>query len=201
MNSNNKTVAIQQFKSILDSIQPLKEHSWLDFKSCLYEKHLDSEDFFSTENSPPKEMGFIVDGMLRMFYIDDKGNEWNKDFFLPSHFVIGNINPKSKTLFATQALKNTYLLCISFQNFTDLCNRSIEINNLYLKFMSKYFEEKQLKETQFLALNAQDRYLQFLKQFPKLQEEIPHYHIASFLGITPTQLSRIRKKIDPHQQM
>lgn len=54
---------------------------------------------------------------------------------------------------------------------------------------------KDAREIEIVQENAGQRYQRFLKEYPSLNSRIPQYHIASHLGITPTQLSRIRKKI------
>ena len=186
---------LELFQSIIYQVQPLSKQCWEDFASQLYEKKLSEESYFQRSNTTQKEMGFVVKGLLRMFYTDEDGSEWNKDFFMPNHFIIGKISPTDEHIFSVQALKDCFLLCISFESFMALSAKHIEINSLYLKFMSQHFEEKQRKEVRFLSMSAQERYLHFLKEYPSLLSEIPHYHIASYLGITPTQLSRIRKKI------
>ncbi|MOA17990.1 hypothetical protein D3C78_1382750 [compost metagenome] len=58
-----------------------------------------------------------------------------------------------------------------------------------------YFVDKEEKEIEIVLLDADKRYELFQQKFPDLEQLIPQYHIASYLGITPTQLSRIRRKL------
>jgi hypothetical protein len=62
------------------------------------------------------------------------------------------------------------------------------------KLAESYFVLKEKREIELVLLEAGERYLIFQKEFPGLENRIPQYHIASYLGITPTQLSRIRAK-------
>ena len=59
----------------------------------------------------------------------------------------------------------------------------------------RYFVQKEQREVEIVLLNASERYLIFKKEFSDLEQIIPQYHIASYLGITPTQLSRVRQKL------
>jgi hypothetical protein len=76
-----------------------------------------------------------------------------------------------------------------------------------LKLFQIYYLEKNWlldkdeREISLVQLDASARYQQFMSDFPRLVERLPQYHIASHLGITPTQLSRIRKKSSFHQPM
>lgn len=70
-----------------------------------------------------------------------------------------------------------------------------DIERLARKLAELFFVQKEQREIDIVLLDADKRYLLFQKEFPGLENMIPQYHIASYLGITPTQLSRIRKKI------
>ena len=61
--------------------------------------------------------------------------------------------------------------------------------------LSFLFLEKERKELEMALLNATERYVLFKKSFPNLEQKIPQYHIASYLGVTATQLSRLRNKL------
>ena len=71
-----------------------------------------------------------------------------------------------------------------------------EVSSFIQKLTFEYLEQKQDREIRLLSEEAMANYLLFRKMFPKLENNIQHYHIASYLGITPTQLSRLRKKLE-----
>ncbi|MCH2084086.1 MAG: Crp/Fnr family transcriptional regulator, partial [Saprospiraceae bacterium] len=70
-----------------------------------------------------------------------------------------------------------------------------DLERLGRKIAEFYFLEKEQKEIEMALLDADKRYLILRKRFPTIENIIPQYYIASYLGISPTQLSRIRKKI------
>ena len=81
-----------------------------------------------------------------------------------------------------------------------LSSKYKEISLFIQKLTSSYLEQKQLREIRLLSENSLNNYLYFKEVYPDLENKIQHYNIARYLGITPTQLSRIRKKLS-HQQM
>ena len=77
-----------------------------------------------------------------------------------------------------------------------IANKHKQINVFIQKLTFEYLEQKQDREIRLLSEEAMSNYLMFRENFPDLENKIPHYHIASYLGITPTQLSRLRKKLE-----
>lgn len=136
---------------------------------------------------------FLESGVLRSFILKE-GNEFNIDFYLPTSFV------SSYTSFLTQtpsngyiqALSNSVIYIISLSNY----NRLLKTNSEWYKF-GKYisdslFMKKCKRETSLLMDSAIDRYKFLLNLYPQIEQLVPQYHIASYLGIKPESLSRIK---------
>ncbi|UOB18627.1 Crp/Fnr family transcriptional regulator [Abyssalbus ytuae] len=142
-----------------------------------------------------KQIGFVCKGVLRSYNLDDDGNENTLFFSTENDFVIGNLSPRMKCSFTKQSLTETTLLVANYQDYYDII---IKNNNL-LEFHENLFRTIHNKVGNRISKdffsNSLKRYEMFLKNYPGLLNRIPHYHIANYLGITPTQLSRIRKKI------
>ena len=94
-----------------------------------------------------------------------------------------------------ETLSTCKLYCIDFNAFTALSKDNIEVANLYIKVLQKIFIEYEQRSLDLMSLNATDRYLKLQRQIPEIDRLIPQYQIASYLGITPVQLSRIRKRL------
>ena len=167
----------------------------------IYIKELDKNDYFSKEGQSTRDLGFIFSGILRIFYLNDKGEEWNKHFLRENDFVASSISPEKKSITNIQALTETIMLCIPYTELVKLSTKYKEINLFIQKLTFSYLEQKQDREIRLLSEKAMNNYLAFKKSYPDLENKIQHYHIASYLGITPTQLSRLRKKIKSHQHM
>ncbi|MEZ5758638.1 MAG: Crp/Fnr family transcriptional regulator [Emcibacteraceae bacterium] len=140
---------------------------------------------------------FIVSGLLRSYYISQNGEQHNKHFFVPGTFCapLTSLVAKQPSPVYIGSLKETELLSIDYSRLEQLYLKFPELNLLGRKLVEWAWIGKERRETQLIMLNATDRYKAFQKEFPGLEEQIPQYHIASYLGITPVQLSRIRAKI------
>ena len=91
-----------------------------------------------------------------------------------------------------QALTDCELLIGDFKKLTDLLDNHQDLERLLRKIAESHFVNKEKREVEIVLLEANKRYAIFQEEYPQLEQQIPQYHIASYLGITPTQLSRIR---------
>lgn len=131
---------------------------------------------------------------MRAFFRNKLGNEYNKTFFTPSSFVAAysSITTTQKNLINIQCLTNCTLFVADFKQLTSLYKDYPKFESL-ARIMAEYkFSIKEKREIELVTLEATERYEIFKKEHPNLENLINQYHIASYLGITPTQLSRIR---------
>lgn len=191
----------KQLKTSIDKVYPLGNECWSEIEPFIYIKELDKNEYFSKEGQFTKDLGLISNGILRIFYLNDKGEEWNKFFLQKNDFVAAGISPERKSITNIQALSKTIILCIPYAELIKISTRHKEINSFIQKLAFEYLELKQAREIRLLSEEAMSNYLLFRNTFPDLENKIQHYHIASYLGITPTQLSRLRKKMNTHQHM
>ena len=190
-----------ELKNSIDEIHQLESKCWSEIEPLIYIKELGINDYFSKEGQSTRDLGFIFNGILRIFYLNDKGEEWNKHFLRENDFVASSISPEKKSITNIQALTETIILCIPYTELVKLSTQYKEINSFIQKLTFSYLEQKQDREIRLLSEEAMNNYLAFKISYPDLENKIQHYHIASYLGITPTQLSRLRKKIKSHQHM
>ena len=133
---------------------------------------------------------------MRAFFINQEAKDYNKQFFVgPSiigaytSLLTGNVN-----LIAQQALTDCVIYTCDYKLLTDLYDTCPDLERFARRIAEYYFLEKEKKEIEIVLLDASQRYVLFQKEFPALQQLIPQFHIASYLGVSATQLSRIRKQ-------
>lgn len=189
----NQEKAFTSLHQKLTAFHPLSQKSWEAIKENLYTKNVRENEFFAREGGQVQELAFIVSGIVRMFFVDEEGNEWIKLFVLKDDFLQANINPYEKG-YNVQALKDTELLCVRYTKLIQLMEVHKDIQSLSQKLTMYYVSKKQQREVDLLSKKGSERYKDFCLEYPTLENEIAHYHIASYLGMTPTQLSRIRKE-------
>jgi len=154
-------------------------------------------DYFIRKGQYAKEIAFLETGIVRAYYIDKNGKEYNKHFFSPPS-IIGSyaaLISKQKNKVAQQALTDCKIWKVPYAKIEELSEVNHEIERLRRIIAENFFLSHEKKELEMALLDADKRYLIFRKEFPGMELEIPQYHIASYLGISATQLSRIRKKL------
>lgn len=141
------------------------------------------------------ELCFILDGLLRVYYIDSTGNEVNQHFYQANEVIapISAIISDEPCQYYIQALEPTQIMLADYHRLSAIGESNPEWLRIEINFLQKVFVKNARHEARLLLGNAEQRYKWFCKEYPELLERLPQYHIASFLGITAVSLSRLRK--------
>ncbi len=160
------------------------------FHPATFKKH----DFFAQAGEYPKKIGFVGSGILRAFYQNAKGEQYNKTFFQKGSFLgaYSALLTGQPNRIDIQCLTDCEMMVADYRAFTQLYDSYPRIERIARKLAESFFIQKEKREIDLVTLEAKERYQIFQKEHPELGQAIPQYHIASYLGITPTQLSRIR---------
>jgi len=153
--------------------------------------------FFLKEGQICDQMAFVGKGELRMFYITKEGKEINVEFFFENDFVASyqSFIRQAKSKYYIQALSDCELVTISHSALQNAYANSPYWQKFGRIIAEKVFSLAEQRTEGFLFCNAEERYLNLLQNRPIFLEKIPLYHIASYLGIEPESLSRLRKKL------
>ncbi|ULC58331.1 Crp/Fnr family transcriptional regulator [Flaviramulus sp. BrNp1-15] len=146
----------------------------------------------------PTKAYMIMSGIIRCYLITESGKEFNKSFYLPVNVVgpLTSLIHSKPSIFVFETLIDSEIYEVDFLRFKDLCEKNLEVNLLYSSVLESIYTRYETRLLELISMEAKDRYLELKKKIPNVDDIIPQYHIASYLGITPVQLSRIRKKID-----
>ena len=187
---------MSELKDYFNTISKLKESTWSKILPLFKEKKLLKKEYFTKENQTARQIAFLKKGVVRAFFISQEGKEYNKQFFVePS--IIGaytSLLTGNRNLISQQALTDCILYTCDFASLTNLYDECPDLERLARKIAEYYFLEKEKKEIEIVLLDASQRYILFKKEFPALEQLISQFHIASYLGVSATQLSRIRKQ-------
>lgn len=167
------------------------EQAWL---ALLKEKTYHKGDNFIRTGQIPSKVAFITKGLFSQYYITDNGDTVIKYFFPEGRFA-GSIPAtltKSESPFTIEALEDTTVLEYNFHDFKKLVPIYKDIAAFYIRYMEQHWViDKEPYEISLRNDTAKIRYDQFLEKYPDLVTRLKKHHIAAYLGITPTQLSRI----------
>ena len=181
----------------LNQINPVEQETVEELQRCFKPQLLEKDDFFAKQGEYSQKIGFLKEGIVRAFFLNKEGKEYNKQFFV-GPCIIGaytSLLTKEPNKIAQQALTDCTVLVADFNAIEQLYDQSHSMERLGRKIAESYFLEKEQKELEMALLNADERYLIMREQFPSIELILPQYHIASYLGISATQLSRIRRKL------
>jgi CRP-like cAMP-binding protein len=166
--------------------------------SILQKKTFARNEYFVKEGQVPKTVGFVVKGLFSQYFTADNGDVIIKRFFPEEYFTasISALLTASASNFTIKALEPTIVLEYDFASFKELTRRYSDMAALYIRYMELHWIiEKEPLEISLRYETAKSRYVDFLKQFPALEPRLKQHEIASYLGVTPTQLSRIRAEL------
>lgn len=185
---------LRQFFQEARTYDHLSVEAEKDWAALITEKTYRKKDYFIRTGQVPKNVAYVTKGLFAQYYIGCDGDTVIKNFF-PEGRIAGSVPAtltQSESPFTIEALEETSVLEFDFLEFKKLVRKHNDLANLYIRYMERYWViEKEPEEVSFRNDTAAIRYNDFLKKYPKLVKRLKKYHIASYLGITPTQLSRI----------
>lgn len=175
----------------------ISDESFNIFKNLATIVHYKKNEVLCSTGETPKEFYIVKSGVLRSFYSNEKGND-----HIRSLFTKGKTTGPLTSLISDKPSQLTYdcitdceLYQFNFEEFKKTIKINIEIAILYSEVLEYIFLLIESKIYDLSILNATERYLKLKKEIPEIENLIPQYHIASYLNISPVQLSRIRKDI------
>lgn len=144
-----------------------------------------------------KHYSFVVQGCFRMYGIDDKGYEHNIQFAAENDWIadIGSFHSKKNSQLFIEALEPSEIIQIAQEDLYFLYINIPKLDRIFKVIIENKFVELQNRVLQTFSSTAEQRYLSFLEQYPSLASRLPNTQIASYLGITPEFLSKIRKDL------
>lgn len=181
----------------LNSFLDVSEETFSKLTSIAVYKKLDAGALIAKPGEVPSKIYMLVSGMMRAYLSSENGKEFNKNFFMPFSFV-GALtaliqNQPSKLTY--EALTTCKVYEVNFNDITELCKSDINISNLYNRILEHVYISYEERQLELISMDAKARYLALRKKMPNIEGLVPQYEIASYLSITPVQLSRIRRKI------
>jgi CRP-like cAMP-binding protein len=162
--------------------------------ACIFKK-LRKRQYLLQEGDVWKYNAFIVKGCVRTYTVDEKGNEHILNFAIENWWTGDRESLLSgkPAVFNIDALEDVEVILIPKQEFDQLCQEIPALNDMVNAILQRSFVASQNRIHTFLSLGAEEKYQQFINKYPQLANRLPQGMIASYLGITPETLSRVRK--------
>ena len=191
------TPAHAALAATLRSLADIPEDELVAVLPLFHPQHVTAGGFLLHAGETPTTLAFLHAGLARLLYIDEAGNEFTKSFCAENGFLgaYSALLRREPSRLFIQALEDCELLVADYAAYTAhaadrLCWQTV--NRLLAEAL---FIKKEQREASLLLDDATTRYQQFLAANPELAERVQLQHIASYLGITPVSLSRIRAQL------
>jgi CRP-like cAMP-binding protein len=195
-------IDIEKFKHIFPFLSELSAGDVFDFLKQVQVQQLKPGDIFLEAGSQKNNLYFITKGLIRSYYINEKGEEITNRLRYENQIIASYeilfFNQVSR--FNFQALEPTELLVIHFNELRTIIEQNSKLDTGRRYFMMNILSESLAAIDDFILLNPEKRYMKFVQEHPNLLSRVPLKYIANVLGITPVSLSRIRKRITKKKQ-
>ncbi len=183
-----------QFHEIMNKIYPIKMDESASLFEIFYFQGISKDHHFTAAGEIPKNIGIILKGVFRYYYLTPDGTEYTKQFCSEGQLIVSySAAIQNQTSpFYIQALEDSDILSASFNDYIE----KIESFSWGQKALRTEAENilaiKISRESDLLLLNAKERYTKFIKEHSDLVNRVNQYHIASYLEIEPEILSQIK---------
>lgn len=140
---------------------------------------------------------FIISGCTKTFYMDKEGQEHIVMFSVEDWWTsdIGSFISQTPSDYNVQCIENTELIQFTYDALEELYAEIPKLERLFRKIVERAFAASQKRIIRSFSLSAKERYIIFKENHPKIEQRVPQYMIASYLGITKEFLSKIKRQL------
>jgi len=191
---NNKKLTIQPLLDFFKNCLPLNKEETRLLAARVTQRQIKRRQMILQEGIVCKHYTFVERGCFKMYGVDEKGNEHNISFTAENDWIadLGSFYSEKPSKLFIEAIESSTILQIEKKDLLFLFVNVPKFDRNFRVIIEEKFIELQNRLLQNFSSNAHQRYLCFLEQYPKLALRLPNTQIASYLGITPEFLSKIR---------
>jgi CRP-like cAMP-binding protein len=188
---------VEKFKTFLRQITPISDVEFAETIVYFKELVLHKGDYFVQQNKVCRHIGFITNGMIRIYYINQKAEETTYGFCAENCLTTSfkSFIAQTPSHLILQALEETHLLTIDYEHLNLLYKKSSTWQNIGRIITQNEFLNMEQYASVLNNETAKEKYLRLLKEQPNVLKKASIEDIASYLGVTRRTLSRIRQEI------
>lgn len=185
------------FTKLIESIANLPHHQKEKFQKLITVQELEKGGNFIRTGESPLKIAFVKKGLFRYYYTSEDGVEYTKGFFDESSVLSAYdaVLENKPSYFTIEALEDSVIESVPYEPFYQLFSEDPCWNEFLVALLQKGYLAKVTRERELLLLDASQRYQNFLERYPGLEKRVKQNIIASYLGIAPESLSRVRKQM------
>ena len=180
-----------------ENFLPLNDEEKSVVEETFLERRVRRRQFILHEGDVCTHNTFVIEGCFRMYMVDDKGKEHNLQFAIEKWWIgdIGSFHSEEPSKLYIEALENSVILQIKKEDQLRLFVDHPKFNHIFRVFTENALVSAQRRILQNISSTADERYHDVAQRYPHLFNRISNVQIASYIGVTPEFLSKIRKEI------
>ena len=196
LNQGHYIIKMNELISYIEKEVSLSDEIQSRLNEIITEKKVIKGETILAEDSSKKMQFFVASGCLRSFYKAENGKEHTLQFAIKNWWISDYITlyTNKKSVVSIESLSHSKILAIEKSDLDKLYKEFSQFETLQRKNFEKRIAVLQKRILSLLTLSATEKYNQFINDYSMFEKVIPNYQIASYLGITPESLSRIRKE-------
>jgi CRP-like cAMP-binding protein len=191
----NNDLGFDSFRKTLRQLITISETEMLQLERKCHRKSILKKEYLSVEHQSVNEVFFVLSGLVRVTIVDREGREHTSHFSKESEFIAdyGSFLTQNKAVYHLQALEDTEVIVMQRSAIEWGYKHMQEGEKLGRAIAESYYIYLDTRIQRQYTLTAMQRYELMNETFPNIHNRVPQHMIASYLGITPIHLSRIKK--------
>ena len=170
----------------------------LKYLSSIFKKEtFDKGALILNTNEQVQHQYYVLVGCLRTFFVDNLGKEHTVQFAVKDWWISDYISYflEEESILTIECIKDATLLRVDKKDLEEAFDKIPRLERFIRKKVERFMAKSQKRTLAALYQTAKERYINFAKSYPDIEQDVKNYHIASYLGITTQSLSRIRKEM------
>ncbi|MBL7856680.1 MAG: Crp/Fnr family transcriptional regulator [Cyclobacteriaceae bacterium] len=183
----------QELKLAVDSIYQLTPEAWIDFADLWTVHTVKRKEIMTSAGEHERYLYFVVEGVQRIFYLDDKDREATLVLTYAPSFggVLDSFLQQKPSLYYYEALTPSRFLRSSWEQVHKCMQRHASVSEMIRKGISQSLSGVLARMVELQCYSSEDKFRQLLKRSPHILTLVPHKYLANYLGIDPTNFSKL----------
>lgn len=184
-------------KKTVDAVYPLAPEDWAEFSDGWHKIHLAKNRTITVAGNVERHLYFIIEGVQRIFYLDEKDREATLLFTYAPSFggVIDSMFLQQPSRYYFETLSASVLLAIPYDKFSKLIEERTAVNRFVAKALAISLSGLLERMTELQSFSSEEKFRKLLERSPHILQLVPQKYLANYIGIDPTNFSKLMNRV------
>lgn len=191
------TEALQQLRALVDNVHPLPEQDWASFAALWQPFSARRKELLTIAGGEERYLYFVLEGVQRVYYFDEEGREATLVFTYPPSFggVLDAMMLQQPSRYVYETLTASVFLRALYKDVDALMSVSLPVSTMVRKGLSHAMSGLLERLAEVQSFSSEDKFRRLLQRSPHILQLVPHKYLANYLGIDPTNFSKLINRI------